>query len=103
MKHIIYEDPEGFRRRVIVRDSDTQAEAAYGIPAGPPDIRLLDWESLLREMNNALTDNNLYTWDDIQRSQSGVMIAASVVRRALIDMYRQAADDAAGKNAPREE
>jgi hypothetical protein len=66
MKHIIYVDKSGFKRRSLVKDADTEENAQYGIPAGPPDLRQLDMAQLVRD----------------------VKAATNVVKRALINLYR---------------
>jgi hypothetical protein len=88
MKHIIYVDKSGFKRRSLVKDADTEENAQYGIPAGPPDLRQLDMAQLVRDMNNALTEHELWTWDDVLKSSVGVKAATNVVKRALINLYR---------------
>ncbi|MHC4748306.1 MAG: hypothetical protein ACYTFW_00385 [Planctomycetota bacterium] len=93
MKPVIYLDRKGFKRRSLVKDSDTEDDAQYGLPAGPPDLRQLDWDSLWREMNNALADHELWTWKEVQRSKIGVTVATNVLRRALVTLYRQEADN----------
>ena len=93
MKRIQYTDKTGFKRRSLVKDTDSEDDAQYGIPAGPPDLRQLDWEVLKREMNNALADQELWTLQDLQRSTTGVTVATNVIKRALILMYRQDANN----------
>ena len=93
MKHITYVDKSGFKRRSLVKDADTEENAQYGIPAGPPDLRQLDMVQLLRDMNNALVDHELWTWNDVIRSSIGVKAATNVMKRALISLYRQDADN----------
>lgn len=89
MKHIVYIDKSGFKRRSLVKDTDTEEEAQYGVPAGPPDLRQLDMVQLLRDMNNALADHELWTWNEARSSQIGVTVATNVMKRALINLYRQ--------------
>jgi len=89
MRYIIYTDRHGFRRRSLIRDNDPDTAAPGGIPAGPPDIRQLDWDLIQREINNSLVDRRLFTWDDVQLAQNalgGVILSA--IRRRLISQYR---------------
>lgn len=93
MKLIHYTDKAGFNRRSLVKDTDAEDDAQYGLPAGPPDIRQLDWSVLMREMSNALADHELWTWEDLQRSKIGVQVATNVLRRALVNLYRNEANN----------
>jgi hypothetical protein len=91
MKYITYMDSKEWLRRSLVKDTDTEQEASLGVgvPAGPPDIRQMDWEGIMREMNNALANAGLFTWLDVQQSQVGLTVATNVLKRALIALYRQ--------------
>ena len=93
MKRIKYTDQAGYQRRSLVKDTDTEEDARYGIPAGPPDLRQLDWEELKRDMNNALADHEFWTLQDLQRSKIGVTAATNVLKRALVMLYRQDANN----------
>ena len=93
MKLIHYTDKTGFKRRSLVKDTDAEDDAQYGLPAGPPDIRQLDWSVLMREMSNALADHELWTWKDLQQSKIGVQVATNVLRRALVNLYRDEANN----------
>jgi hypothetical protein len=93
MKYLTYEDKEGFVRRVYVKDGTKVDDAEQGIPAGPPDLRIMDWDGLFREMNNALAANGCFTWRDVQRKPVGVQAALSIVKRAIISLYRDQEND----------
>ena len=93
MKLIKYTDNAGFKRRSLIKDTDSEDDAQYGVPAGPPDLRQLDWTQLKRDMSNALADQELWTLQDLQRSQIGVTVATNVLKRALIMLYRQDANN----------
>ena len=93
MKRVKYIDQTGYQRRSLIKDTDTEDDARYGIPAGPPDLRQLDWEVLKREMNNALADHELWTLRELQLSKVGITAATNVLKRALILLYRQDANN----------
>ena len=84
-----HKDEDGFLRRVIVKDDDTEAQAEYGIDAGPPDVRTIDWNLALQEINNVLVDTGAFTWDDVLKSDLGIQSATNIFRRALLGLYRQ--------------
>ena len=89
MKPVTYSTKEGVLRRALVRDEDDESAGEYGIPIGPPDLRQLDWDSLIKDMANALASAGLWTWQDVQQHSVGVVVATNVLKRALIDLYRQ--------------
>ena len=93
MKLIKFTDKNGFKRRSLIKDTDSEEDAQYGVPAGPPDLRQLDMVQLTREMNNALADSEIWTLQDLQRSKAGVTAATNVLKRALIMMYREDANN----------
>lgn len=88
MRKVIYTDERGYRHLVLVRDNDSDDMARYGIPVDPPDVSELDCEFLMREIHNALVDNGLFTWDDIQKSAVGLNAASTVVKRQLSGLYQ---------------
>jgi len=89
MRPVIWEDKRGYLRRSLVRDTDGDGMAEYGIPAGPPDMDLLDWDGIKREINNVLIENEVFSWDDVQRSGTGIAPALNVLKRHLIHKYRE--------------
>lgn len=88
MRKVIYTDERGYRHLTLVRDNDSDDMARYGIPIDPPDVNIIDCEFLLREIHNALVDNGLFTWDDIQKSTVGLNAAVTVVKRHLSGLYQ---------------
>lgn len=90
MRAVIYEDEQGYLRRALVKDSDSDADAAHlGLPFGPPDVREIDWENLLKGINNVLAQQGAFTWEEAQNGQQvGIQAALSLFKRALISLYR---------------
>ena len=89
MKPVIYTDKNGYKRRSLVRDNDDESDGELGIPYGPPDIRQLDWDRMLKDMHNALASAGLFNWKDAQESRVGISAATSVLKRELIQLYRE--------------
>ena len=96
MKYVIYEDEQGYTRRSLVKDSDEIEQGEFGILSGPPDTRLLDWEQISREVNNALVHMGAFSYIDLQRSPDAMAAATNVLKRALIGLYKE--EDKANKN-----
>jgi hypothetical protein len=72
MKRLTWTDEKGYRHSSLVRDEDTDAFAPYGIPCDPPDLNLLDWEEIKKELWNRLVDQQLFTWADVQHQGLGL-------------------------------
>jgi hypothetical protein len=89
MKLVEWKDDKDRKYRSIIPDNADATMAQYGVPAGPPNLDQLDWESIKTEINNALARNGLYTWDDVQKDPNGVGIALSIFKRAMIALYRE--------------
>ena len=91
MRYVTYEDRDGYLRRTMIRDGDDDSMAKTGIPAGPPDLGMIDCEVIKREINNLLVKNNLYTWNDIQHSPVGLSIVQTVVKRHVAALFKEQA------------
>ena len=89
MKQIVYTDKSGFIRRVLVKDEDGEDKAEYGIPAGPPDMRSIDWDGVAKSINNILAEMGIFTWEEWQAKPQGAAAATNIVKRALISIYRE--------------
>ena len=90
MKIARWIDTGGYQRISIVRDDDEYADMTHGLRKGPPDITTLDWENIVRELHNALVGRNLFTYEDVLRSQNGVTSAIlSTLKRRVVGLYKQ--------------
>jgi hypothetical protein len=90
MRKVISTDDKGFDRVYQIRDKDNDRDAKYGIPIGPPDISQLDWDRIIKELNNELVSRGLITWDDVMKSQNGLsQVIISVIRRNIVELYKQ--------------
>ena len=89
MRYVIWEDKRGYLRRSLIKDTDGDGMAEYGIPAGPPDFDSLDWDEIKREIHNALAKNEVFDWTDVQRSSTGLAPALNVIKWHLIHKYRE--------------
>lgn len=89
MRYVVYTDERGWKRRSLVRDTDSDEMAPKGIPAGPPDLDTVDWNAIKKEINNAMVDQGLFTWNDLQGSSVGLQVVTLPIRRALSSMFRE--------------
>jgi predicted nuclease with TOPRIM domain len=92
MREVVYEDRNKYLRRVLLRDEDSDDMAAYGVPIGPPDIELVDWEAIKREINNYLVKNNVRTRTDLQRIRALDTIC-NVIKRDVDRVFREKATE----------
>ena len=89
MRLVNWTDGKGFTYRSIVPDYADDYMARHGVPSGPPNLDQIDWETVKKEINEALNKHGLYTWDDVQKDPNGVGIALSIFKRHLIHLYRE--------------
>jgi hypothetical protein len=55
----------------------------------PPDLRSLDWQTIVKELHNLLVERGLITWRDVQISQNGVnAVITTVLKKKIIDLYK---------------
>jgi len=92
MREVVYEDKNKYLRRVLLRDEDSVDMAAYGLPVGPPDIELMDWEAIKRDINNYLVRNNVRTRTDLQRTRS-LDVVCNALRREVDRVFREKATE----------
>jgi len=88
METITWTDKDGWERRANVTLA-LRSTPERGVPVGV-DVRLLDWDTIQRDLNNALQREELLTWDDVQRQGDklrGIILGA--VRQRLIILYRE--------------
>lgn len=88
MKAVVYKDKHGYLRRVLIRDDDGLDMAEYGLPAGPPDVELIDWEAVKRDINNILVQGEVYDYATLQRKHMLDAVAA-VVKKQIARLYRE--------------
>lgn len=89
MKSIEWTDNNGYKHVSLVRDGDSNEDIHMGIPNDPPNVDQLDWEIIKRDLHNELHGLKLYTWNDVQRSQQGIISAIlSAIKPKLIQLYR---------------
>ena len=88
MRPVIFTDNRGYKRRYLVRDNDGDEVAAQGVPAGPPDMRELDLEAICKEINNALVEQNIFTWEDVNGHPVGLSLIASVIKRYVAGLLK---------------
>lgn len=92
MRYTIITDKRGYKRRVMLRDTDGDEMAEYGIPAGPPNLDGIDWEYVKRDINDTLVKHGLFTWQDVLDSSVGLNAVVNVVKRHIKGLYQEQAN-----------
>ena len=89
MRLVRWYDEEDYLRQSYVRDQDSDSMGPSGIKHEPPDLGQLDWNEIVRELQNLLVKRDLITWTDVQNQQNGVSSAIqSVLKRRIVALYR---------------
>ena len=89
MKLIEWTDEDGYKRGSLLRHGDPDPIRDAGIPVGPPDLDMIDWEQVRRSLHNQLYERGIFTWEDVQREQSGVTAAVlHALKRQVLVLYR---------------
>lgn len=91
MRYIVKKGKDGFSRRYLVPDNVGDDQAEKGIPSGPPDIREIDIEAVLKEINQRMVEQGLFTWKDINLSPVGLSVICTVFKRHIAGLYKDEA------------
>lgn len=88
MQTVVWKDKRGFPRRSTLRDNDDPNHPERGIPADPPDMRMLDWDGLTLDVQRVLVEEGILTLQDLQASQTAFPALVSLFKRRIVDRYR---------------
>lgn len=87
MNLVKWTDENGYEHQAWMRNGDK--DPAKGITHDPPDLNRLDWEEIKRNIHNALVNQNLVTWEDVQAKQNAIGgIILAEVRKPILALYR---------------
>lgn len=89
MKEVDYIDQNGYKRKRVVRDSVPDKEAHRGIPLEPPDLSLIDWDEIQRELHNRLIDRGLITMKDVRHLKTLQNAITSIIQPKVVALYKQ--------------
>lgn len=89
MREVAWMDRHGYKHVSLIRDDMSDDMAEQGIPLEPPKLDKLNWEEVKRDLHNALIDQRLFGWQDVQRAQNALTgILVRVLKRQLVLLYR---------------
>ena len=90
MRQVEYKDENGYMRCRLVKDEDSDDMAEMGIPLEPPDINLIDWEEVKRDLHNELMIRGLTSFESVQKQQNGLTGSVlGCLRTRLIRLFRE--------------
>lgn len=89
MRAVLWTDARGNKHRSLVKDTDGDDMAIYGIPAEPPDLEQLDWDQIKRSLREIQSQQELWDYNALQRNQVGLQAIGNIVKRAVYDLYLQ--------------
>lgn len=90
MRYVIVEDKNGYKHKMMIKDSDPDSMAKKGIPCDPPDLEQMDWDAVKRDIHNLLVERGLSTWKDINVLHGNIRsVIQDVLYRRLIALFRQ--------------
>jgi hypothetical protein len=90
MKRVIYIDQNGYKRCVLLRDTDRDELARKGIPVPMPNIDDLDWNAIKLDLHNELVSRGLYNWHDVQTVPDGIVGSILfALKNRIIALYRE--------------
>ncbi len=89
MRLVKWTDDNGYRRAALVKNDGTETDGPHGIAVAPPDLERIDWESCRKQIQNALVDSELFSWQDIQLNQQKFQSALALFRRWVVSLYRE--------------
>jgi len=89
MKTVKWTDSCGLVHAALVRDDDpSELAPMIGIPLDPPTNKI-DLGIILLEVHNALVENKISSWRDVQEHQSILTSTiTSVVRKHLVTVFK---------------
>lgn len=91
MRMLLHRGRDGLERRVAIPDSATDAEAAYGAFAGPPEIADFatdrGWpQETARRLHEQLVARGLFDATDVRRAGGHVALRSAIVAALRADV-----------------
>lgn len=89
MKTVIIKDRFGYKRAYLCKDDMPDEMAEEGIPLTPPDLDLIEWEEVKRNLNNILVSRGIFTLADVYNAQNAVTSACkAVMKNRIVNLYK---------------
>jgi hypothetical protein len=88
LKAVLWIDDNGRKRRSLIKDNDEPEMARYGVPADPPDLRMMDMEAVFREIEALQYDRGLFDWRAANNDPGGIQACINAFKREMLKLYR---------------
>lgn len=89
MKTVEWTDAKGYKHKSKLRDSDPETMAMKGIPCDPPDLDMLDWNALKKELHNNLVELDITSWDSVAKTNGIATAIQRTFKRPLVNLYKR--------------
>jgi len=90
MKLVKWMNGDGWLQQSFIKNNMPNSKADLGIPHNPPDLRQIDCEGALQELNELLIQRELITLDDLNKNPNMLQNSIlSVFHRRILDLYKQ--------------
>lgn len=90
MRLVQWTDDSGLLRQSYIKEGDPDSMALKGMRHEPPNLSEIDWEEVQRDLHNALLEQGLITWHDVQAQQNTLgPVIVSALKRRIIALYRK--------------
>lgn len=87
MKRIIWTDKKGFKHASMIRDTDPDSEALFGIPDDPPDMSQT-LENFKKILHNEFVERGITRYRDYVNKQNEISAILNMLRRDIISTFR---------------
>lgn len=91
MKLVKWTDERGRNHEALVREKDTEQDAkeGRGVSRDPPDVDLLDWDAIKRDLHNKLLATGVTSLAEVHKQQTGLRSAVtSAIVPKLLELFR---------------
>ena len=93
MRLVKWTDENGVVRQSYIKDDDPDEMAVYGILHEPPDLSVLNWDDIQKELQEKLIERGLITFADVQAGGKALtQVITTVMKNRILYLYRQKKD-----------
>ena len=91
MKTVEWTDERGYDHRALIRDEDSKmvAQKGMGISLDPPDVDMIDWEKVKRNLHNLLLVHGLTSFSAVNTSRAPLgAVLIKALKREVIALFK---------------
>jgi len=88
-EEVKWQDDKGFKHLSIMPSKFKLQHPSQGFPNDPPNLDMIDWELVKKELHNLLVDRRLITFQDLNGKNGDLANAILlVIRPKLVELYK---------------